>query len=154
MKPLTVVYYIGLGTIALLAVVLIFSTFPIPGNYKLFVVQSGSMQPAIKLGSIVIVKPVAEYKKDDIISYDDKENPGNIVTHRIFEVKEEGRTASYVTKGDANNAPDPREISKREIIGKVLFSLPLIGYGVAAVRQPVGFIGRRFPRRRFFPFLR
>ena len=140
MKPLKVIYYIALSAIALLAVLLIFSTFPIPGNYKLYVVQSGSMQPVIKMGSVVFVKPVENYQKDDIITFADSKNPKNPITHRIVEIKKEGETTSFVTKGDSNNASDTKEVAIGDVIGKVLFSLPFIGYGVAATRQPIGFM--------------
>ena len=45
----------------------------------------------------------------------------------------------YITKGDANNAPDQEEITKREIIGKVLFSVPYLGYAVDFAKKPLGF---------------
>ena len=52
---------------------------------------------------------------------------------------QEGK-AIYITKGDANNAPDQREIQYREIMGKFLFTIPFIGYVLDAVRQPIGFV--------------
>ena len=46
----------------------------------------------------------------------------------------------YITKGDANNAPDPKKITKKDIIGKVIFSIPYVGYAVDFARKPIGFI--------------
>ena len=46
----------------------------------------------------------------------------------------------YTTKGDANNSPDPRRVREGAIIGKVLFSVPYLGYGVAAAQKPSGFL--------------
>ena len=45
-----------------------------------------------------------------------------------------------IFKGDANNAPDSRQLAQREIIGRVLFSIPYVGYGVETARTPYGFL--------------
>ena len=138
MKPFKIIYYIVVGLIGLIAVLLVVSAFPITGNYKLMVVQSGSMQPEIKMGGIVVVKPADDYKIGEIITFQSVKNKESI-THRIYDVKIVGGEPLYITKGDANNAPDPREVSKREIIGKVLFNIPYIGYAVDFAKKPLGF---------------
>ena len=60
-------------------------------------------------------------------------------THRVYDIKVVEGEPYYITKGDANNAPDQREVSKREIIGKVLFSVPYLGYAVDFAQKPLGF---------------
>lgn len=111
------------------------------------IVQSGSMSPAIKTGSIVMVKPAhstgsgqADYKIGDIITFGTYSKTKAPTTHRIFDIKVNAGVPVYITKGDANNAPDQKEVSEREIIGKVLIDIPYLGYVVHAVRQPIGFI--------------
>ncbi len=133
------IYYIFLAFIVLVALLLIFSAFPITGNYKLFVVQSGSMAPAIKMGSIVVVKPANDYKIGDVITFGPYSRKKAPTTHRIYDIKVVNGQPVYITKGDANNAPDTREITKREILGKVLFSVPFLGYAVAFAKKPLGF---------------
>ena len=66
MKPFKIIYYIFLAFIVAIALLLIVSVFPITGNYKLMIVQSGSMAPAIKMGGLVIVKPADDYKIGDV----------------------------------------------------------------------------------------
>lgn len=138
-KLFSVIYWIFLGFIVLIALLLIISVFPIPGNYKVMVVQSGSMAPAIKMGSVVVVKPVEEYKIGDIITFGPYSKTKAPTTHRIYDIKVVGGNPVYITKGDANNAPDSREITKRDILGKVIFSLPYLGYLVAFTKKPAGF---------------
>lgn len=138
-KLFSVIYWIFLGFIVLIALLLIFSVFPIPGNFKVFVVQSGSMAPAIKMGSIVIVKPAQDYKIGDIITFGPYSKTRPPTTHRIYEIKVEGGNPIYITKGDANNSPDSREITKRDIVGKVIFSIPYLGYFLAFAKRPLGF---------------
>jgi len=140
MKLLKTIYYIFIGFIAVVAILLIFSAFPIPGNFKVMTVLSGSMEPAIKTGSVVIVKPADDYKIGDIITFGPYAKTKAPTTHRIYDIKVTEGRVSYITKGDANNAPDTKEVLKRNIIGKVLFSIPYIGYAVETARKTLGFM--------------
>jgi len=125
--------------IALVAVLLVVSVLPITGNFKVMVVQSGSMAPKIKMGSVVVIKPVEEYKIGDVITFGPYSRIKAPTTHRIYDIKIEDGQPVYITKGDANNSPDQREIQKREIIGKVLFDVPYLGYVVSFAKKPIGF---------------
>jgi len=104
------------------------------------IVQSGSMTPAIKMGSLVIVKPMDDYKIGEVITFGPYSRTKAPTTHRIYDIKVTEGIPSYITKGDANNAPDQREILQREVIGKVLFSVPYIGFAVSAAQKPIGFM--------------
>jgi len=106
MKPFKIIYYIFLTFIVAIALLLIISTFPITGNIKFMVVQSGSMEPKIKMGSIVMVKPVDEYKIGDVISFGEVTRTKAPTTHRVYDIKVVEGEPYYITKGDANNAPD------------------------------------------------
>jgi len=145
MKSLKIIYYIVIAFIVLVAILLIFSAFPIPGNYKVLVVKSGSMEPSIHTGSIVTVKPPstgsgqADYKIGDVITFGPYSKTKAPTTHRIYDMKVVGGEPIYITKGDANNAPDTREIKKEDIVGKVLFSVPYLGYAVDFAKKPIGF---------------
>ena len=139
MKIFKIIYYIFLAFIGVIALLLIVSVFPITGNYKLMIVQSGSMAPAIKMGSVVVVKPADDYKIGDVITFQPGRN-NEPITHRIYDIRVVNGEPRYITKGDANNAPDQREISKREILGKVLFSVPYIGFAVDFAKKPLGFM--------------
>jgi signal peptidase len=140
MKALKIIYYAFFVCIALLALLLIFSIFPVPGNYKILVVQSGSMEPVIKTGSIVAVKPAEEYSVGDIITFGQLSKTKIPTTHRILEIKNESGKTLFVTKGDANDSADTALVAKSEVIGKVLFDVPYLGYAVAAGRKPFGFM--------------
>jgi len=137
---LKIIYYFFLVFLGLIALLLIFSIFPIPGNYKIMVVLSGSMAPAIKMGSIVVVKPASNYQVGDIITFGPYSKKKPPITHRIYKIKMVNGEPIYITKGDANNAPDQKEITPREIIGKVLFSVPYFGFLVAFAKKPIGFM--------------
>ncbi|MCK5510880.1 signal peptidase I [Candidatus Parcubacteria bacterium] len=131
------IFFVCIGIIAIL---LIATMFPITGNFKVKIVQSGSMQPAIKTGSIVVIKPVKEYKAGDVITFGAESKGKTPTTHRIQEIINDNGVKTYTTKGDANNSEDAKKIKEHEIIGKVLFSVPFVGYAVATAKKPWGFI--------------
>ena len=132
-------YYIFIILISAVGLLLLVSIFPIPGNIKFMIIQSGSMKPDIKTGSIVMVRPVDDYQIGDIVSfrkYNTNETP---ITHRINDIKIVDSETFYVTKDDLNNRPDRKLISQKEIIGKVLISIPYLGYLVHFAKKPLGF---------------
>lgn len=133
-QVLTYAFY---AAVVLIVLLLLSSALPIPGGIKTFVVQSGSMEPAIKTGGIVVVKPMAAYVVGDVITFGPRSKTKPPTTHRIMEVKEDG---NFLTKGDANEDEDMRTVSRYEVIGRVLFSVPYVGYAVAAAQKPWGFV--------------
>jgi len=138
-KVFKIIYYIVIGIIGLAALLLVFSTLPITGNYKVMMVLSGSMEPSIKIGSLVIAKPADNYKIGDVITFQKKTDLES-TTHRIEEIRVAGGKALYTTKGDINNASDRTEVSEDDIIGKVLFDVPYLGYVVNFIQKPIGFL--------------
>lgn len=99
-------------------------------------VYTGSMEPAIPVGGIVVIKPVnpETLREGDIVCFRFSESTS--VTHRIINVTDEG----FKTKGDANEDPDQGIVEKENVIGKVIFIIPFIGYLGSFVRTPIGFI--------------
>lgn len=100
-------------------------------NYK--TVLTGSMEPAIPVGSIVITKEQSSYEIEDIISFQEE---GSVITHRIISIDRE----RYITKGDANNVADAEEVQQKQILGKVILMIPLLGYLVMWLMSPFGII--------------
>lgn len=137
-KITNVIYYTVLSAILFIALLLIVSTFPITGNVKLLSVLSGSMEPTIHTGSVVIIKPESSYKVGDVITFGKNTKTEVPTTHRIAEMKIVSGEAVYKTKGDANNAEDSTETPQKDVIGKVLFSIPYLGYIVDFVKKPMG----------------
>ena len=86
-------------------------------GYYAFKIGSGSMQPYLKVNDFVIVKNTDIYKVKDVITYKDNDE---YITHRIIEIQDD----NIITKGDFNDLED-KPITKKKIIGKVLFKLSL-----------------------------
>jgi signal peptidase I len=139
-KILKIIYYSVITAIVGLGLLLIVSVFPVSDNIQVLSVLSGSMEPTIHTGSIVVIKPFSEYKVGDIVTFGKNTKIDIPTTHRIAEERLQEGKPVYLTKGDANNAEDGKEISKDQIIGKVLFSIPYLGYAIDFVKKPVGFM--------------
>ena len=133
------IYNIFLGLIGIIVVLLLTSIFPISDNYRIMIVQSGSMEPAVHTGSVVVSRLVDEYVINDIITFGNKTSNQTPTTHRIIEIKNDNGNISYITKGDANNTSDRKEVLHRNVIGKILFSVPYFGYIIDFVKKPLGF---------------
>ena len=103
-----------------------------------YAVISGSMEPEIPVGSIVCSQKVefADLKENDIISY--QVSSDTIVTHRIVSIDNEKK--QVITKGDANNVNDANPVSSSNIIGRVVFSMPLIGYISIYMQSMLGIV--------------
>ena len=99
-------------------------------KYRPVAILTYSMEPIFTRGDAVIVEKLNKeeknkLKKGDIIQYQvDK----TVVVHRIIKVKKEDNKTVYILKGDNNNAKDPKPVYMEQIMGKVLFSIPKVGY--------------------------
>ena len=118
----------------LLIVYFVVVLFALSGLFgvRIKVVTSGSMEPYIKVGSLVVTVPVefGELSVKDDVLY--KLKNGTYVTHRIIEIDKEKGVVR--TKGTANDGADPA-VSADDVIGKVVFSVNGGGYVAAALSK-------------------
>ena len=126
--------------VILIAGIVVFSIVPFPGNFRLFTVQSGSMEPAIKTGSLVVIKLSKDYKVGDIITFYSPGSTKETITHRVYKIKDQQGTTTYETKGDANDVEDSNVLIKSDILGKVILKVPYLGYPPAYARTVPGLI--------------
>ena len=126
-----------LGTLLILGVILLMlpSFFPRAFGIQVFNVVSGSMEPTIPVGSMIFVKPMEAEKIDsgDVIAF---YSNGVVVTHRVVENRQlENR---FVTKGDANDLEDRQKIEYRDLLGEVVYHVPVLGDVTAHLTTPLG----------------
>lgn len=120
------------GSIILCAVLIIGALY-VPGFFGTnpYIVLSGSMEPVIHTGSLVYISETDEpFRVGDIIGYVAGETP---VVHRIVGEEENG----FITQGDANDAPDLALVTKSEILGKCVLTVPGAGYVLSSLRSHV-----------------
>jgi signal peptidase len=103
---------------------------PRVAGYQLYIVLSGSMHPVFDAGSILAVKPAGqqEIQVGDIVTFKDPEDQKKIVTHRVVKITDGSNGRFFVTKGDANEAPDPNPVPGGNVIGKAVLWVPYAGY--------------------------
>ncbi|MDP3713090.1 MAG: signal peptidase I [Mycobacteriales bacterium] len=90
------------------------------------VVRSGSMEPTISTGGMVLTRQVtaAEIGVGDVVAV---ERPDRTrVTHRVVAVVQRGATAELTLKGDANTDNDPLPVTVTTA-GEVVYSAPWLG---------------------------
>jgi len=108
-------------------------------GWRTEVVISGSMEPAISTGSVVIVRPVIPdtLRKGDVIMYYSPDK-SSLTTHRVFYVASEP-SLRFITKGDANNNSDVIPVTPGQIVGIVAFTIPYLGLLAQFIKTPLGF---------------
>ncbi len=122
--------------ITLLAFYLLNNNFSFVPKYQTFVVQSGSMEPAIMTGDIIVVQPQEKYFINDVITFLSGENK-RVVTHRIIEINPGN---NFITKGDANRVGDDDVVSFSDVVGKVILVAPRLGFLVAFTQTTPGLV--------------
>jgi signal peptidase len=109
-------------------------------GWEVDVVLSGSMEPQLHTGGLVVTRPA---KPENIV-------PGDIITfyapvthkvttHRVIEI-ENSPTLAFRTKGDANEEADPSPVPAGSVRGVVCFSIPGIGYFTRFVKTLPGLL--------------
>ncbi|GAI94887.1 unnamed protein product, partial [marine sediment metagenome] len=133
---------IAMGIVAVIVISLsIFVIIPVArGSTRLFTIMGGSMSPAMGSGDVVVVTQIdpSELKVGDIIVYRRADDSNDIVSHRVVDVIDDGEL-SFRTKGDANEDPDPYLVGSSDVVGKVTFVVPKLGYVFLFANTPIGF---------------
>lgn len=130
--------WIVIGVIGIMGLYILTSNFPISIGFRSYLVQSGSMEPTIMTGDIVVIQPQGKYGKADVVTFHDKDN--RVVTHRIANIEEGDNGTIITTKGDANRSDDFDTITPDQIIGKVTLTIPKLGFLVAFGKSLPGLI--------------
>lgn len=130
----------GVGCAVLLGALTLMLLVPVAVHGAALAVRSGSMAPALGVGDLVVVRPVAaaSLRVGDIATY--RSAGGALITHRIVAVAGAGSERSFTFRGDANPAPDPQPVPAADVLGRMWFSLPYLGTvreRLAALRTPI-----------------
>jgi signal peptidase len=124
------------------AILLLLSVGPMLLPFQVFTVLTGSMNPDIQTGSIVVVTRVAasDVKVGDVITFQPPAR-SNFVTHRVQTLDASSGLPVVTTKGDANPVADPWTLTLRGSGWRYLFSVPFLGYVLAAAQSGLGRMG-------------
>ncbi len=108
---------------------------------QVYTVLSGSMEPNYHTGALIYVKKVdpAQLKEKDVITF--RLSGSTTATHRIIELvpdEEDPSVVRFRTKGDANEREDGSLVEGNDVIGKVFFTIPYLGYLATFIQSPPG----------------
>jgi signal peptidase len=136
----------ALLVVVLLALIAPFVVYAVPatvGAEASYVVLTASMTPAIAPGDVVIVDsvPARSVAVGDVIVFEQQSGDAIPITHRVIDVERPADAPpSFRTKGDANEDADLTPVTPDRLVGRVVFTIPLIGHVVQFVGTPAGFV--------------
>ncbi len=131
------------GTLGALLLVILVAvclplTLPRVFGYHIYTVVSGSMEPAIPVGSLLYIQevPPEDMSERDVIAYYGGSDRTAIITHRVVENRV--FMGEFVTKGDANPEEDMTPVPYDDFIGKVRLSVPRAGRAAQVLSSTPG----------------
>ncbi len=131
------------GTVACLVLVVAAGALGAAFGFHVLVVRSGSMRPTLGVGDVVVVEsvPPARIRAGEIVTFSDHTRAGALVTHRVVKIADPcprrpgqprgtargGADVCFVTKGDANHAPERWSVPATGTVGRYAASVPGLG---------------------------
>lgn len=111
-------------------------------GFHAFIVTSGSMEPSIHTGSLVITQynPPQSLKLGDIITFMPPIKEREFVTHRIIHIAQQQNLTLFKTKGDSNINQDTWTLAGGAIVGKVTYTIPYVGYLFSFIKSKIGMV--------------
>jgi signal peptidase len=109
---------------------------------KSLTVMSGSMEPAISTGDVVVAQQIAPMaaRVGDIVTFRDPLRHDRLITHRVREIHVQQSKVLFVTKGDANTSTERWVVPVDGTIGRVAFHVPRLGYFMVWIRSTFGLL--------------
>lgn len=100
-------------------------------------VTSGSMEPGISVGSLLIVRTVDPdaVRVGDVITYAGY-TAQNLTTHRVLSRRHVAGTLHFQTQGDANATPDVDLAPAPGVVGRAMLDVPYVGRAVSSLTHP------------------
>ncbi len=101
-----------IATIAVVGVARIQGKTPDVLGYRLYVITTGSMEPEISVGDVIVGKKFELGDKlavNDVVTYIGEvgELAGKTITHKIIKIEGSGENRTILTQGVANDTSDP-----------------------------------------------
>jgi signal peptidase I len=103
---------------------------------------SGSMEPAISPGDVVIDKEIrpSQAKVGDIVTFRDPQDQRKLLTHRVVKIRRHDSQMYFTTKGDANNTREHWQVPAGGQIGKVWYTVPWVGHVAVLAHSRLGWL--------------
>ncbi|GAA1699713.1 hypothetical protein GCM10009808_16640 [Microbacterium sediminicola] len=138
--------YLGMGISAgllllAIAVAALVVVVPAVTNSVSLTVLTNSMEPTYPPGTLLVVTPTdpQDIRIGDVITYQLVPGEATYVTHRVVAVTQSTNgDVSFTTKGDNNGTIDEDPVIADQVMGRVWYSLPWLGW----INNAVAGLGR------------
>jgi signal peptidase I len=132
--------YFGFAVVVLFMALAIITFIAPHFGWRVDAVLSGSMEPELKVGSVVITRPVdiGSVNAGNIITFRSPLN-GKLTTHRVISVTS-SPSVILRTKGDANEDADPFIVGSQNVVGRVCFNIAYMGYVSQFLKSRLGLL--------------
>jgi signal peptidase I len=109
---------------------------------KSLTVMSGSMEPTIGTGDVVVAQQISpmDARVGDIVSFRDPLEHDRVITHRVRVIHVVKDKVEFVTKGDANTNTEHWAVPEDGTIGRVAFHVPRLGYFMVWIHSTFGLL--------------
>jgi len=132
----------GLGWAALALAVLLTLAIagPLAFGARPHTVLTGSMEPTIAAGDVVIDERIAPTAAavGDVVTFRDPDDQSRLITHRVRSIRRAGSHLWFVTQGDANNTTERWRIAADGELGRVAYTVPWVGHAAVLTHTPLG----------------
>jgi signal peptidase I len=118
------VFLLGIAVVAVAVVV------PRVAGATPYTVLTGSMQPDLPPGTLVVTRPVAaeDIQVGDVVTYQLRSGEAAVVTHRVVGIGVDGTgEVTYRMQGDANDVADQLPVRPEQIRGELWYAVPFLG---------------------------
>ena len=115
----------------------------LPGGFKLFTVVTGSMEPSIPSGSLVLARQpdnVKDIHEGEIVTFEQPGYSNKYITHRVYEKSQSEVLGVFTTKGDKNPTADNWEVSYGRVQGIYITHLAAVGNWIEFLKTPRGLV--------------
>lgn len=107
-------------------------------GYRVLVVRSDSMAPALRTGDVIVTRlqRPASVGTGAIVTFADHSRGGKLVTHRVVAHERADGLINFTTRGDANDGEEHWSVASSGRVGQLALRVPRIGFAVGAVMDP------------------
>ena len=126
LRPAAVLHVVVAAVLVAVAGLVFLALAPRLVGFQGHVVVSGSMEPRLSPGDVVLTRPVLpqDLQPGQVLLFPDPEGADRLVLHRLVSFDERG---DLITRGDANQSNDSTHVPASSVIGEAQLRVPHVG---------------------------
>ena len=128
------------GVLGFCAAIALALAVPRAMGYQMFAVLSGSMEPTLHVGDVVVESRLAplDARVGDVVTFRSPANQAKLITHRVLSLRASRGQVAFVTRGDANTGTERWTVPEDGVLGRVVYRVPKVGYVTNRMGSRIG----------------